>query len=221
MNADELRSIQTPLKEQYRQTPGTAMITLRAQGRLGDGVSCKIETGKGQVTAGFAPPAVLKLERVFRRYAPRSTLSRAGVTLNATSLRGWHHAARRHFTSGRRSRRSRHIGSLKRSTGRLSEYPPADCSGHRCTARPHRYAITFNRAAHVRGVADSGSGVLRSCRSKLSPSVRDWVTLDASCCSESPWSPPTSPGGPVPVQINAHQSAWSLPRWKSTPTRKD
>ena len=55
MNADELRSIQTPLKEQYRQTPGTAMITLRAQGHLGDGVSCRHQTGKGQVTAGLHP----------------------------------------------------------------------------------------------------------------------------------------------------------------------
>jgi hypothetical protein len=45
MNADELRSVQAPLKDQYRQTPDTALITLRAQGRLDEGVSCKIETG--------------------------------------------------------------------------------------------------------------------------------------------------------------------------------
>src|SRR5271169_4923670 len=55
MNADELRSIQAPLKERYRQSPDAAMITLRAQGRLGEGVSCKLETGKGLVTAGLHP----------------------------------------------------------------------------------------------------------------------------------------------------------------------
>src|SRR6266480_3015139 len=55
MHADELRSIQTPLKERYRQTPEAALITLRAEGRLGEGVSCKIETGKAPVVAGLHP----------------------------------------------------------------------------------------------------------------------------------------------------------------------
>jgi uncharacterized OsmC-like protein len=55
MNADDLRSIQVPLKERYRQSPEAAMITLHAQGRLSDGVSCKLETGKGLVTAGLHP----------------------------------------------------------------------------------------------------------------------------------------------------------------------
>jgi uncharacterized OsmC-like protein len=55
MNADELRTIQAPLKEQYRATPQAAFITLRAQGRLGDGVSCNVETGKALVVAGLHP----------------------------------------------------------------------------------------------------------------------------------------------------------------------
>jgi uncharacterized OsmC-like protein len=55
MNAEELRSIQAPLKERYRGTPDAALITLRAQGRLGEGVSCKIETGKALVVAGLHP----------------------------------------------------------------------------------------------------------------------------------------------------------------------
>ncbi len=54
MNAEELRSIQAPLKERYRGAPDAALITLRAQGRLGEGVSCKIETGKALVVAGLA-----------------------------------------------------------------------------------------------------------------------------------------------------------------------
>lgn len=55
MNAEELRSIQAPLKERYREAPGEALITLRAQGRLGEGLSCKIETGKALVVAGLHP----------------------------------------------------------------------------------------------------------------------------------------------------------------------
>lgn len=55
MKAEELRSIQTPLKERYRESPDAALITLHAQGRLGEGVSCKIETGKAFVVAGLHP----------------------------------------------------------------------------------------------------------------------------------------------------------------------
>lgn len=56
MNADELRSLQAPLKQRYRDNPDAALITLRAQGRLGDAaVSCKVETGKAVVEAGLHP----------------------------------------------------------------------------------------------------------------------------------------------------------------------
>jgi uncharacterized OsmC-like protein len=55
MNADDLRSIQAPLKERYREDPSAALVTLRAHGRIGEGVSCKIETGKALVVAGLHP----------------------------------------------------------------------------------------------------------------------------------------------------------------------
>jgi len=55
MDAESLRSVQAPLKERYRETPAAALITLRAQGRIGEGLSCKIETGKALVTAGLHP----------------------------------------------------------------------------------------------------------------------------------------------------------------------
>jgi uncharacterized OsmC-like protein len=55
MNTEELRSVQAPLKERYREAPEVALITLRAQGRLGEGVSCKIETGRALVVAGLHP----------------------------------------------------------------------------------------------------------------------------------------------------------------------
>ncbi len=53
MKSDELRAIQAPLKEKYKETPTAALITLKAQGRIGEGVTCKIETGKAMVEAGL------------------------------------------------------------------------------------------------------------------------------------------------------------------------
>jgi len=56
MNAEELRSLQASIKEKYRQSPEAAVVTLRAQGRLGhDGLTCKVETGKALVEAGLHP----------------------------------------------------------------------------------------------------------------------------------------------------------------------
>jgi len=55
MNADELRSLQAPVKDRYRQHPETALVTFRAKGRIGEGISCKIETGKARVEAGLHP----------------------------------------------------------------------------------------------------------------------------------------------------------------------
>ena len=55
MNADDLRALQSPLKDRYRQNAEAAMITLRASGRIGDNVTCKIETGKALVAAGLHP----------------------------------------------------------------------------------------------------------------------------------------------------------------------
>lgn len=56
MNADELRAVQAPLKERYRQDPSSARWTLSARGRLTeDAITCKIETGLGKVEAGLHP----------------------------------------------------------------------------------------------------------------------------------------------------------------------
>ncbi len=55
MNADELRSLQAPLKAQYRERPETALVTLSAEGRVGENITCKIETGKSRVEAGLHP----------------------------------------------------------------------------------------------------------------------------------------------------------------------
>lgn len=55
MNADQLRSMQAPLKAKYREEPKAALITLRAQGRIGEGITCRVETGKALVEAGLHP----------------------------------------------------------------------------------------------------------------------------------------------------------------------
>ena len=55
MKADELRSIQAPLKEHYKKQPDAAFITLKARGSLGENVTCKIQTGKALVEAGLHP----------------------------------------------------------------------------------------------------------------------------------------------------------------------
>ena len=53
MNTTELKNIQAPLKEKYRDQPESAVITLMAQGRIGEGISCKVETGKAMVEVGI------------------------------------------------------------------------------------------------------------------------------------------------------------------------
>jgi uncharacterized OsmC-like protein len=55
MKTEELRSIQAPLKDLYRQDPSAAMVTMKAQGRMGEGVTCKITTGQALVEAGLHP----------------------------------------------------------------------------------------------------------------------------------------------------------------------
>jgi uncharacterized OsmC-like protein len=55
MNADELRKLQAPLKARYREQPETALVTLSAEGRVGENITCKIETGKSRVEAGLHP----------------------------------------------------------------------------------------------------------------------------------------------------------------------
>jgi uncharacterized OsmC-like protein len=55
MNSNALKSLQAPMKERYRERPETASITLRAEGRIGEGLTCKVATGKALVEAGLHP----------------------------------------------------------------------------------------------------------------------------------------------------------------------
>ncbi len=56
MNADDLRALQAPLKDKYREAPEAALITLTARGELdADGVACRVDTGKALIEAGLHP----------------------------------------------------------------------------------------------------------------------------------------------------------------------
>ncbi len=55
MDATTLKNLQAPLKEKYREDPGSAVITLKATGKIGEGISCKVETGRAVVKAGLHP----------------------------------------------------------------------------------------------------------------------------------------------------------------------
>jgi uncharacterized OsmC-like protein len=53
MDREALRSLQQPLKDRYRDEPEAAVVTLRAEGALGEGVTCSVQTGRALVEAGL------------------------------------------------------------------------------------------------------------------------------------------------------------------------
>ncbi|MSQ58631.1 MAG: OsmC family peroxiredoxin [Betaproteobacteria bacterium] len=55
MNPETLRALQAPLKERYKTAPESAQITLKAHGRLGEGITCNVETGRALAKAGLHP----------------------------------------------------------------------------------------------------------------------------------------------------------------------
>src|SRR5436309_937950 len=55
MKADELKALQAPVKARYREEPAAALLTLKARGSLGAGVTCKVETGRAAAEAGLHP----------------------------------------------------------------------------------------------------------------------------------------------------------------------
>ena len=55
MNSEELKNLQAPLKDKYRDNPLSAIVTLKAQGNVGENISCKVETGRAIIEAGLHP----------------------------------------------------------------------------------------------------------------------------------------------------------------------
>ena len=86
MNAEQLRLLQQPLKERYRNDPSAALITLRAQGRIGEGVTCNVETGRMLVQAGLHPATGgTGLGACSGDMLLQALVACAGVTLNAVA----------------------------------------------------------------------------------------------------------------------------------------
>jgi uncharacterized OsmC-like protein len=55
VDKDSLRRVQDPLKERFRERPADAVVTLRAEGRLSEGITCRVDTGRALVEAGLHP----------------------------------------------------------------------------------------------------------------------------------------------------------------------
>ena len=86
MNPADLRALQAPLKERYRATPAAALVTLRAEGRLGEGVSCSVETGRALVEAGLHPATGGSgLQACSGDMLLQALVACAGVTLGAVA----------------------------------------------------------------------------------------------------------------------------------------
>lgn len=57
MDSTELKELQAPLKQQYTDDPQTAVITMRAESHVTEGIACKVETGRQLAVAGLHPAA--------------------------------------------------------------------------------------------------------------------------------------------------------------------
>src|ERR671932_424246 len=55
MDREQLREIQAPLKQRYREDPSAAVVTLRAEGSLSEGITCSVDTGRALAVAGLHP----------------------------------------------------------------------------------------------------------------------------------------------------------------------
>lgn len=86
MQAEELRAIQAPLKTRYKDAPDAALVVLKAEGRLGKGLTCNVQTGKALVDAGLHPATGGDgLHVCSGDMLLEALVACAGVTLNAVA----------------------------------------------------------------------------------------------------------------------------------------
>jgi len=86
MNAEQLKALQAPIKERYKKDPAAAVITLRAQGRIGEGIACRVDTGKALIEAGLHPATGGSgLQACSGDMLLEALVACAGVTLKAVS----------------------------------------------------------------------------------------------------------------------------------------
>jgi len=86
MDAAELKELQTPIKARYRDDPDAAIITLKAQGAIGEGVTCSVDTGRALVEAGLHPATGgTGMHACSGDMLLEALVACAGVTLNAVA----------------------------------------------------------------------------------------------------------------------------------------
>ena len=86
MDAQQLKDLQAPIKAAYREEPDKALITLRAEGKLGENVSCSVATGRALVEAGLHPATGGSgLQACSGDMLLEALVACAGVTLNAVA----------------------------------------------------------------------------------------------------------------------------------------
>jgi uncharacterized OsmC-like protein len=86
MNADELRALQAPIKSKYKTDPEAAIVTLHAEGRVGEGIACRVDTGRALVEAGLHPASGgTGLQACSGDMLLEALVACAGVTLKAVA----------------------------------------------------------------------------------------------------------------------------------------
>ncbi len=86
MDATTLKTLQAPLKQHYRDQPDAAVVTLRAVGILGEGVTCSVATGQALVHAGLHPATGGNgMSACSGDMLLQALVACAGVTLNAVA----------------------------------------------------------------------------------------------------------------------------------------
>jgi uncharacterized OsmC-like protein len=86
MNATELRALQAPLKDSYKRDPAAAVVTLRAEGRIGEGIACRVDTGRALIEAGLHPASGGSgLQACSGDMLLEALVACAGVTLKAVA----------------------------------------------------------------------------------------------------------------------------------------
>lgn len=86
MDAAELKQMQAPIKAQYLEDPDAAVITLKAEGTIGEGVTCSVETGRALVEAGLHPATGGSgIHACSGDMLLEALVACAGVTLNAVA----------------------------------------------------------------------------------------------------------------------------------------
>ena len=86
MDATTLKNLQAPLKAEYRESPERALVTLKAEGRTGENVSCSVATGRALVEAGLHPATGGSgMQACSGDMLLQALVACAGVTLNAVA----------------------------------------------------------------------------------------------------------------------------------------